>query len=90
MKNKLLTLGPFIFLLSGCLSVDSPSFNSDITETTDTSPASSTTPITAQPIKRVAPAQRNASTSCNPNYSGCVPIASDVDFEGGSGMALNT
>jgi hypothetical protein len=26
-----------------------------------------------------------ASSSCDPNYSGCVPIASDVDCSGGSG-----
>jgi hypothetical protein len=25
------------------------------------------------------------SGNCNPNYSGCVPNASDVDCEGGSG-----
>lgn len=25
------------------------------------------------------------SSQCDPNYSGCVPIASDVDCEGGSG-----
>jgi hypothetical protein len=27
----------------------------------------------------------STSSNCDPNYSGCVPIASDVDCEGGSG-----
>ena len=29
--------------------------------------------------------EEEASSGCDPNYSGCVPIASDVDCEGGSG-----
>jgi hypothetical protein len=52
--------------------------------------------ITKQPINEVVaigtyvapppprPAPR-ASSTCDPNYSGCVPIASDVDCAGGSG-----
>lgn len=35
-----------------------------------------------QPAAAQAPAR---STGCDPNYSGCVPIDSDVDCEGGSG-----
>ncbi|HMI09537.1 MAG TPA: G5 domain-containing protein [Candidatus Saccharimonadales bacterium] len=38
---------------------------------------------TKQPY--VAPAPRAPSSSCDPNYTGCVPIASDVDCAGGSG-----
>jgi hypothetical protein len=34
----------------------------------------------------VAPIPQQPSSSCDPNYSGaCVPIASDVDCQGGSG-----
>lgn len=33
----------------------------------------------------VAPAAPPAPSGCDPNYSGCVPIASDVDCAGGSG-----
>jgi len=49
--------------------------------------------VTKQPIAKVfakgtkvavAPAPA-PSTDCNPNYSGCVPNASDVDCRGGSG-----
>jgi len=31
------------------------------------------------------PAQGKTESGCDPNYSGCVPIASDVDCAGGSG-----
>lgn len=55
--------------------------------------------ITTQPVTKVVvrgtkvaapppppPAPRaQAPSSCDPNYSGCVPIASDVDCAGGSG-----
>ena len=41
------------------------------------------------PLKRAnsnAPVNESKpSTECDPNYSGCVPIASDVDCAGGSG-----
>ncbi len=37
-------------------------------------------PVTADPVEPVAPAGK-----CNPNYTPCVPIASDVDCAGGSG-----
>jgi hypothetical protein len=32
-----------------------------------------------------APAPAPPTSRCDPNYSGCVPIASDVDCAGGSG-----
>lgn len=32
-----------------------------------------------------APADAASSHACDPNYSGCVPIASDVDCAGGPG-----
>ncbi|BCB88950.1 G5 domain-containing protein [Phytohabitans suffuscus] len=38
------------------------------------------TEVTAVGTKKKAPAQQ-----CDPNYSGCVPIASDVDCAGGGG-----
>lgn len=34
---------------------------------------------------RTAPANSPSSHTCDPNYSGCVPIASDVDCAGGDG-----
>jgi hypothetical protein len=39
----------------------------------------------AAPPAPVAPAVPGTNPGCDPNYSGCVPIASDVDCAGGSG-----
>lgn len=39
-------------------------------------------PVTEKPPRTREPAPRS---ECDPNYSGCVPIASDVDCAGGSG-----
>ena len=53
-----------------------------VNETITTAPV---TEVTARGTK-VAPAPApKPSASCNTNYSGCVPIASDVDCAGGSG-----
>ena len=36
-------------------------------------------------LKGLGPAQSGPTRRCDPNYTGCVPIASDVDCAGGSG-----
>ena len=42
--------------------------------------------VTKKPVSKViAVGTRAASEGCHPNYSGCVPIADDVDCAGGSG-----
>ena len=42
--------------------------------------------VTKQPVTQVvAVGTKKAQSKCDPNYSGCVPIASDVDCAGGSG-----
>ena len=43
--------------------------------------------VTKQPVAQVAAVgtKKPQSSKCDPNYSGCVPIASDVDCAGGSG-----
>jgi len=38
-----------------------------------------------QGVTDAAPADNRARPECDPNYSGCVPIASDVDCAGGPG-----
>jgi hypothetical protein len=48
---------------------------------TTTAPPTTTTPPPPPPTTRAAA----PSTACDPNYSGCVPVASDVDCAGGSG-----
>lgn len=40
--------------------------------------------VTKQPVTQVV-AVGTKTSKCDPNYSGCVPIASDVDCAGGSG-----
>ncbi|TWD53984.1 hypothetical protein FB478_103404 [Arthrobacter sp. AG367] len=42
-------------------------------------------PAPVAPPAHVAPAVPGTNPGCDPNYSGCVPIASDVDCAGGSG-----
>jgi hypothetical protein len=41
--------------------------------------------VTKQPVTEVIAVGTKKASSCDPNYSGCVPIASDVDCAGGSG-----
>lgn len=43
--------------------------------------------VTKQPVTQVVAVgtKKPQSSTCDPNYSGCVPIASDVDCAGGSG-----
>ncbi|MFC6022807.1 G5 domain-containing protein [Plantactinospora solaniradicis] len=41
--------------------------------------------VTKQPVTQVVAVGTKESRQCDPNYSGCVPIASDVDCAGGSG-----
>lgn len=46
-----------------------------------------TSVVTKQPVTQVVAVgtKKPQSSKCDPNYSGCVPIASDVDCAGGSG-----
>lgn len=41
--------------------------------------------VTRAPVTKVVAVGTKAASRCDPNYSGCVPIASDVDCAGGSG-----
>ncbi|UQU63366.1 G5 domain-containing protein [Couchioplanes caeruleus] len=41
--------------------------------------------VTRRPVTRVIAVGTREEPACDPNYSGCVPIASDVDCAGGSG-----
>jgi hypothetical protein len=41
--------------------------------------------VTKAPVTKVVVVGSRAARQCDPNYSGCVPIASDVDCAGGSG-----
>lgn len=54
---------------------------------TSTSKPKTTTPAYTPPVKKniAQPVKAAPTSNCDPNYSGCVPIASDVDCAGGSG-----
>lgn len=41
--------------------------------------------VTRNPVTQVILVGTKVTQRCDPNYSGCVPIASDVDCAGGSG-----
>lgn len=41
--------------------------------------------ITKPPVTQVVAVGTKRKSQCDPNYSGCVPVASDVDCAGGSG-----
>ena len=56
-----------------------------IAQSVTTLPIDQVTNVGTQPIPVVAPPAPAAPSGCDPNYSGCVPIASDVDCPGGSG-----
>jgi hypothetical protein len=43
------------------------------------------TAVTRKPVTEVVAVGTKSTRKCDPNYSGCVPIASDVDCAGGSG-----
>jgi hypothetical protein len=67
---------------------------STTTTTASTTTTAAPTSTTAQPPTTAVPTTRPPTTEvpafvapsgCDPNYSGCVPIASDVDCAGGSG-----
>ena len=61
-------------------SVSAPDIGTTTTSTTTTS-----TTTTAAPPPPTTAAPEPPPRDCNPNYSGCVPNASDVDCAGGSG-----
>jgi len=70
MKKSLLIIFAVIFIAAACNNQSSIDTDIKSFETEESTP-----------IK----VQGNFKSSCDPNYSGCVPIASDVDCAGGSG-----
>lgn len=55
------------------------------TTTTTTMPPTTTTTTAPPTTTTTTAAPEPAPGGCDPNYTGCVPIASDVDCAGGSG-----
>jgi hypothetical protein len=60
--------------------------NQSPTPTNKTSPTTpDPIPAPAPPPVYIEPTPDEKQTNCDPNYSGCVPVASDVDCAGGQG-----
>lgn len=55
------------------------------TDSPDSAPRTKTQENSPTPTPKNALVAPQAQSNCDPNYSGCVPIASDVDCAGGSG-----
>lgn len=55
------------------------------TESSTTESTTTTEAPTSSPPTTIETTTTATSSGCDPNYSGCVPIASDVDCAGGSG-----
>lgn len=63
-----------------------PSITATPDTTSDTQPvATPTSTPTLKPTATPTPKPTPTKSQCDPNYSGCVPISSDVDCAGGSG-----
>ena len=56
-----------------------------IRETITKPPVTEVTAIGTKPQQTMPPPPLPPQPRCDPNYSGCVPVASDVDCAGGSG-----
>lgn len=68
------------------LEQEQPQQNQNVpTNTPPPAPKSESQLPTTKAIEPVPPQPTAAQTNCDPNYSGCVPIASDVDCAGGRG-----
>ncbi len=65
-------------------SLPSPSREVETTEPKTTTPAPASIP-TPTPTPVPTPVAPKPTNNCDPNYSGCVPIASDVDCASGNG-----
>ena len=79
--KKFLLLLLFIGLFSAGCDVGSTDQTTTQSEEIGQTKSYEATPKTIQK----QPKPQTQESSCNPNYSGCVPIASDVDCAGGSG-----
>lgn len=64
--------------------VEPPKANTPPATTPKRNPVT-TTPKTTPPPKPPPPPPAPPQSKCDPNYTGCVPVASDVDCAGGSG-----
>ncbi|NMO51909.1 hypothetical protein HH310_11975 [Actinoplanes sp. TBRC 11911] len=68
----------------GVAGVRTITYEVTMTDGKETSRKQISSVVTKKPVTKVV-AVGSKTSSCDPNYSGCVPITSDVDCAGGSG-----
>ncbi len=88
MKYLFLVLSITVLIAAGC---DSEQTTANLIESQSNLNDNLNTPKTPEPKPKdevfpfTPPKDIPKKNNCDPNYSGCVPIASDVDCAGGSG-----
>ncbi|MGC4850085.1 G5 domain-containing protein [Micromonospora sp. DT15] len=86
-KDSSLAEGKRVVRTKGVNGVRTMTYEVTTTDGVRTAKKLVTSAVTKQPVTQVVAVgtKKPQSSKCDPNYSGCVPIASDVDCAGGSG-----
>lgn len=86
-KDSSLAEGKRVVRTRGVNGVRTLTYQVTTTDGVQTSKKLVTSVVTKKPVTQVVAVgtKKPQSSKCDPNYSGCVPIASDVDCAGGSG-----
>ncbi|WP_208758664.1 G5 domain-containing protein [Micromonospora violae] len=86
-KDSSLTAGKRVVRTKGVNGVRTLTYEVTTTDGVRTAKKLVKSAVTKQPVTQVVAVgtKKPTSSKCDPNYSGCVPIASDVDCAGGSG-----
>jgi resuscitation-promoting factor RpfB len=69
----------------GVAGIETLTYRVTLTNGTETGRTLLRRAVTRRPVTQVVAVGTKEAARCDPNYSGCVPIASDVDCAGGSG-----
>jgi len=90
MKNVVLAIVALGLMAGSCDTPPTPPVNNPPVSNTPVANSNNSNINTNAPLNTNTPTtppkeKPKAQSSCDPNYSGCVPIASDVDCAGGSG-----
>ncbi|GIF51517.1 hypothetical protein Afe04nite_60560 [Asanoa ferruginea] len=84
-KDSSLASGKKKVRTKGVAGVRTITFEVTLTNGKQTAKKQVSSTITKAPVTQVVAVGTKPASKCDPNYSGCVPIASDVDCAGGSG-----
>jgi hypothetical protein len=84
-KDSALAAGTTRIRTSGTAGVKTLTYELTSTDGVQTGKRLLRVTVTKAPVTKVVVVGSRPTRQCDPNYSGCVPIASDVDCAGGSG-----